>query len=250
MKTIALLTLVAAIFAAVATAAPVPTQIEIANKLARNTQKALKSFQFHSLMRSGRRLEEAEYVKVTCKKDIVAVVQGLDENCNKASVEASPVGYQVDNCVAVESNSVKFSVNGTIITHKTYIGDAKCTGTPITMEYTENDCSTGMIFGIFKGDGLHMEGGGTESDCSDSKPIANGMLIIPDRCLPGEDESFKLKCDSDKVEMQHYTDEKCGTKGEKEEHKEGECFNVNGAMGRSFFTLALALPTIALLYLQ
>lgn len=182
----------------------------------------------------------------------MAVVVGMDGNCNKASVEASPVGFPEGECLAVEGgNSMKLSVNGTKITQKNYAGNAKCTGTPTEMELTDNECFLGsVIYGVYKGDGLHMEGEGTKPDCSDTKKLGNGMLIIPDRCLPSDGESFKLKCKSDKVELQHYTDEKCGTKGEKEEHKEGECFNVNGAMGRSFFTLALALPTIALLYLQ
>lgn len=251
MKTIALLTLVAVIFAAVATAAPVPTQIEIANRLARNTRKALKSFQFHRLMQNGRRLTEAEYIKLTCKKNIVAVVPGMDGNCNKESTAAFPLAYPVNECIASGSGSLKFSVNGTKITQKTYAGNNKCTGTPTEIEYEDNVCFLGsFIYAIFKGDAIHMEGEGTKPDCSDTKSIGAGMVVLPDRCLPGADESFKLKCDEDKVEFQHYTDDKCATKGEKEVHKEGECFDVNGAMGRSFFTLALALPTIALLYLQ
>jgi hypothetical protein len=247
MKTIALLTLVAAIFAAVATAAPVPTQIEIANRLARNT---LKSFQFHRLMQNGRRLAEANYIKLTCKKNIVAVIPGLDGNCNKGSTAAFPMAYPANVCMASDSSSVKFSVNGTKITYKLYSSDKKCTGTPVELEYTDNECSGGVIYGVYKGDALHMEGDGTKPDCSDTKPIGGGLVVLPDRCLPSEGESFKMHCSGDNVELQHHTDEKCATKGEKEVHKEGECFDSNGAMGRSFFTLALALPTIALLYLQ
>lgn len=249
MKTIALLTL-AAIFAAVATAAPVPPQLKMVTRF---VQKAQKQVEFHRVMQKGRRLEEAEYVKLTCKKDFVGVVPGMDGNCNKESTAAFPMAFPANECIHIEgeTNSLKYKVNGTKITMQSFLEDKKCSKAASSeMEFEDNVCAVGVIFGVYKGDALGMETGGTKDDCSDVKPLAGGMVLIPDRCLPGEDESFKVKCSSDKVELQHFTDTSCGTKGKKEEHKEGECFNINGAMGRSFFTLAMALPTIALLYLQ
>jgi hypothetical protein len=254
MKVIVVLTLVS-IFAAIATAAPEPAVLKIA------IRKAQKAVVFRSVMERGRRLQEKYgYMKLTCEKNVKAIIAGLDGNCNAASTATSAVAFPIDSCVHVagETSSLKFTVNGTDITLAFWMESKVCEGTPLELTYENNVCSDTSIYKIYEGEVIEMDGHGTKDDCSDVKPFIGGMKIIPDRCLENEEDgdSGKITCssDHDTITWQHYTDAKCGTKGEKEEHKSGVCFDGDvvskATTGKSFLMLTLVLPTAALLCLQ